>query len=103
MPAEALVVAVRAAAVPVDTGAFESAIRELTLPLPVPSPGSTWCVELPGLVQVWSTDDFSLQALTSQEPACATATEGAMKLVVAVLGAAVPAEAVTAEVPPVLR
>ena len=87
--------AVRAAAVPVATGAFESATRELTLPLPVIA-GVDLVVELLGLVQVWSTDDFSLQALTSQEPACATATEGAMKLVVAVLGAAVPAEAVTA-------
>ena len=50
-----------------------------------------------------SFEDFSLQELTSQEPAWATATEGAVKLVVAVLGPAVLAEAVTAEVPPVLR
>ena len=48
-------------------------------------------------------EDFSLQELTSQEPAWATATEGVVKLVVAVVVPAVLAEAVTAEVPPLLR
>ena len=47
-------------------------------------------------------EDFSLHAFTSQEPAWATPTDG----LVCVVEAVVPevwAEAVTAEVPPLLR
>ena len=55
-----------------------------------------------GAVQVESVEDFSLQELTSQDPVWATATEGAVWVVVEVVPAVL-AEAVTAEVPPVLR
>ena len=94
-------VAVRPAAVPTATAPLESASRELTLPLPVPA-GLARVVLVAGLVQVWVTEDFSLQELTSQEPAWATATVGETWLVVEVVPA-VWAEAVTDEVPPVLR
>ena len=47
-------------------------------------------------------EDFSLHALTSHEPACATATVGELWLVVVVVPA-VCAEAVTEGLPPVLR
>ena len=54
-----------------------------------------------GAVQVEAVEDFSLHELTSQEPACATATDGVVKLVPDVVPAVL-AEAVTDEVPPVL-
>ena len=47
-------------------------------------------------------EDFSLQELTSQDPGWATATAGAVWLVAEVVPAVL-AEAVTAEVPPLLR
>jgi hypothetical protein len=103
LPPRALVVAVRPDAVPVGTAALESAIRELTLPLPGAA-GADRVVEFAGLVQIWAAEDFSLHAFTSQDPAWATATEGVVKLVVVgELGPAVLAEAVTEEVPPLLR
>ena len=75
-PPAALVVAVRPGAVPVATGAPESASRELTLPEPVAA-GVARVVLVAGLVQViGSVEDFSLQEFTSQEPGWATATEG---------------------------
>ena len=100
-PAAVLVVAVRDAAVPVATAPLESASRELTLPLPVPA-GLARVVLVAGLVQVWVTEDFSLQELTSQELAWATATVGETWLAVVVVPA-VCAEAVTDDVPPTLR
>ena len=83
-PPEALVRATRPAAVPVATAPLESAIRELTLPLPVAA-GFARVVELVGLVQVWVVDDFSLHAFTSQEPAWATPTDGLVCVVEAVV------------------
>ena len=75
-PPAALVVAVRPAAVPVGTGALESASSELTLPL-AGGRGVARVVLSAGSVQVWgSVEDFSLHELTSQEPAWATATDG---------------------------
>ena len=100
-PPEALVLATRPGAVPVATAPLESAIRELTLPLPVAA-GVDRVVELAGLVHVWTVDDFSLHAFTSQEPACVTATDGLVCEVAAVVPG-VWAEAVTDEVPPLLR
>ena len=59
----------------------ESASSELTLPLPVLA-GVAREVLPAGAVQgLGSVEDFSLQELTSQEPACATATEGVVWLV----------------------
>ena len=100
-PPATLVVAVRPAAVPVGTAALESASRELTLPPPVPT-ALVRAVLLAGAVHVEAVEDFSLQELTSQDPDWATATEGAVKLVAEVVPAVL-AEAVTAEVPPLLR
>ena len=100
-PAEALVLATRPAAVPVATVPLESASRELTLPLPVAA-GVARLELLVGAVQVWVVEDFSLQELTSQEPACATATVGEVWVVVEVVPA-VCSEAVTVGLPPVLR
>ena len=100
-PPEALVRATRPAAVPVATGPLESATRELTLPLPVAA-GFARVVELVGLVQVWVVEDFSVQELTSHEPAWATATVGEVWVVVAVVPG-VWAEAVTDGSEPVLR
>src|SRR5436853_407895 len=74
-PVAVLVVAVREAAVPVATAPPESASSELTLPLPVAA-GLARVVLVAGLVQVWVTEDFSLQEFTSQELAWATATVG---------------------------
>src|ERR1700712_6065733 len=74
-PAAVLVVAVREAAVPVATAPPESASSELTLPLPVAA-GLARVVLVAGLVQVWVTEDFSLQELNSQELAWPTATVG---------------------------
>ena len=85
LPPARLVVAVRPAALPVATAALESASRELTLPLSL-SAAKTALVRsvlLAGAVHAVSFEDFSLQELTSQDPAWATLTEGAMKLVVA--------------------
>ena len=96
-----LVVAVRAAAVPVATAPPESASRELTLPLPVAA-GLARVVLVAGLVQVWVTEDFSLQELTSQELAWPTATVGETWLAVVVVPG-VCAEAVTDAAPPLLR
>ena len=94
-------VAVRPAAVPTATAPLESASRELTLPLPVAA-GLARVVLVAGLVQVWATEDFSLQELTSQELACATATVGETWLVDVVVPA-VCADAVTDALPPLLR
>ena len=94
-------VAVRLAAVPTATAPLESASRELTLPLPVEA-GLARVVLLAGLVQVWATEDFSLQELTSQELAWATATVGETWLVVEVVPA-VCADAVTDALPALLR
>ena len=89
-------------AVPVATGAPESASRELTLPEAVAA-GVARVVLVAGLVQViGSVEDFSLQELTSQDPGWATATAGAVWLVVEVVPE-VCAEAVTEEVPASLR
>ena len=56
-----------------------------------------------GAVQgLGSVEDFSLQELTSQEPAWATATDGVVWLVAEVVPAAL-AEAVTDDVPPAER
>ena len=100
-PPAALVVAVRLAAVPTPTAPLESASKELTLPPPVVA-GFARVVLVAGLVQVWVTEDFSLQELTSQEPAFATATVGETWLVVEVVPA-VCAEAVTDDAATVLR
>ena len=94
--------AVRPAAVPVATAAPESASSELTLPPPVAA-GVARLVLSAGAVQgLGSVEDFSLQELTSQEPAWATATDGVVWLVLEVVPAVL-AEAVTAEVPPTER
>src|SRR6195952_4424192 len=93
-PAAVLVVAVREAAVPVATAPPESASSELTLPLPVAA-GLARVVLVAGLVQVWVTEDFSLQDFTSQEFAWLTATVGETWLAVVVVPG-VCAEAVTA-------
>ena len=72
------------------------------MPLPVAA-GVARVVLVAGLVHViGSVEDFSLQELTSQEPGWATATEGAVWLVVEVVPT-VWADAVTAEVPASLR
>ena len=96
-----LVVAVRPVAVPVGTAAPESASRELTLPPPVAA-AVVRLVLSAGAVQVESIEDRSLHELTSQDPAWATATSGAVCVVVEVVPAVL-AEAVTAEVPAELR
>jgi hypothetical protein len=57
---------------------------------------------LAGGVHATTVEDFSVQELTSQEPACATATAGEVWLVAPALTVA-EAEAVTAEVPAELR
>ncbi len=100
-PVEVLVVAVRAAALPTATAPLESASRALTLPPPVPA-GVARVVLVAGLVHVVAVEDFSLQALTSQELPWATATAGAEWLVEDAVAATL-AEAVTEEVPPLLR
>src|SRR5690349_15939879 len=74
-PAAVLVVAV-----PVGTAAVEAGESGVSLPLPVPG-GVARGVLVAGLVQVWVTEDFSLQELTSQELACETATVGETWLV----------------------
>ena len=99
-PPEMLEVAVLPAAVPVATGPLESPSRELTLPPPVAAGVARDWVPA-GAVQVDAAEDFSLQELTSQEPAWATATAGVVKEVPVVPGLL--AEAVTDEVPPTER
>ncbi len=94
--------ATRAAAVPVATGPLESASSELIL-LVLVDAAARRLVALAGEVQVWAVDERSDQELTSQEPACATATVGELWLVAVVAVPAVWAEAVTEELPPVLR
>ena len=70
-----LVVAVRELGAPTATGAPESPMTALTLPLPVVADVVRW-VTSPGSVQVVSTEDFSDQTLTSQDPAPATSAWG---------------------------
>ncbi|MET0837578.1 MAG: hypothetical protein ABWY19_02270 [Marmoricola sp.] len=93
--------ATRAAAVPMATGPFESAIKALTFPLPVAA-GTARLVLPAGAVQVWVVEDFSLQEFTSQEPGWVTATVGELWVVPEVVPL-VCAEAVTVGLPPVLR
>ena len=67
----------------------------------MPGRGGWWL--LAGGVQVCAVEDLSDQELTSQELACATATVGELWLVAVVVVPAVCADAVTEELPPVLR
>jgi hypothetical protein len=97
-----LVRATRAAAVPMGTTPLESAVSELTL-LVLVAAGVARVVVFVGRVQVWVVEDLSDQELTSQDPACATATVGELWLVVVVVVPEVRADAVTEELPPVLR
>jgi hypothetical protein len=94
-------VAVRPPAVPVGTGPAESPTTELTLPVPVPA-ALLRTVVVAGACQVTVEEDFSLQELTSQDPAVGTVTAGVEWLVAEVLRRT-EAEAVTAEAPSVLR
>ena len=65
--------------------------------------GARRLVAFAGAVQVWAVEDRSDQELTSQEPACVTGTVGELWLVAVVAVPAVWADAVTEELPPVLR
>ena len=101
LPPARLVVATRPAALPVGTAAPESARSELTLPPRVPA-AVVRLVLSAGAVQVESSEDLSLQELTSQDPVWATVTSGVVCVVVEVVPAML-ADAVTAEVPAELR
>jgi hypothetical protein len=72
---DALVVAVRPAAVPVGTFPPESPKTPLILPVLVPAAVVRDFV-FSGSVQVRSVDDFSVQMLTSQEFCSAIGTDG---------------------------
>ena len=67
----------------------------------MPAPVVRW-VALAGRVQVWSTPDFSAQALTSHDPSCVTPTVGVVWVVPEVFRPPT-SDAVTSAEPPELR